>query len=80
MDDTKNKGNVLEELEYLLKYYAPFKKWMDTHPENVLYFSHVSQNEMISILSNLLKLSLKNLIGQGFDDAVNMTGKACNDI
>ena len=46
---------------------------MDMHPENVLYFSHVSQNEMISILSNLLKLSLKNLIGKGFDDAVTAT-------
>ena len=27
---------------------------MDTHPENVSYLSHVSQNEMISILSNLI--------------------------
>ena len=53
-DDSKNKGNFLEELEFLSKYHAPLRKWMDTHPENVSYFSHVSQNEMISILSNLI--------------------------
>jgi hypothetical protein len=143
--DSKNKGNFLEELEFLSKYHAPLKKWMDTHPENVSYFSHVSQNEMMSILSNLitelicneirsakyfsiqcdevtshkkafmsvilryvvdfkinercirlvrvssltgkslaevivdimkdLKLSLKDLIGKGFDGAANMSGK-----
>ena len=53
-DDSKNKGNFLEELEFLSKYHTPLRKWMDTHPENVSYFSHVSQNEMISILSNLI--------------------------
>ncbi|XP_028416040.1 zinc finger MYM-type protein 1-like [Dendronephthya gigantea] len=52
--DSKNKGNFLEELQFLSKYHAPLRKWMDTHPENVSYFSHVSQNEMISILSNLI--------------------------
>ena len=52
--DSKNKGNFLEELEFLSKYHAPLRKWMDIHPENVSYFSHVSQNEMISILSNLI--------------------------
>ena len=53
-DESKNKGNFLEELEFLSKYHAPLRKWMDSHPENVSYFSHVSQNEMISILSNLI--------------------------
>ena len=53
-DYSKNKGNFLEEPEFLSKYHAPLRKWMDSHPENVSYFSHVSQNEIISILSNLI--------------------------
>ena len=36
---------------------------MDTHPENVSYFSHVSQNEMISILSNLIADVICNEVG-----------------
>eukprot|EP00795_Rhopilema_esculentum_P007943 gene7943-13833_t len=52
--DSKNKGNFLEELEFVSKYHAPLRKWMDTHPQNVTNFSHMSQNEMISILSNLI--------------------------
>ena len=30
---------------------------MDTHPQNVTYFSHMSQNEMISILSNEVRVA-----------------------
>ena len=52
LTDSKNKGNFLEELEFLPKYQAPLRKWMDTHPQNVTYFPHTSQNEIISILSN----------------------------
>ena len=52
--DSKNKGNFLEELEFVSKYHAPLRKWMDTHPQNVTYFSHMSKNEMISMLSNLI--------------------------
>lgn len=61
-DNSKNKGNFLEELEFLSKYHAPLRKWMDTHPHNVTYFSHVSQNEMISILSNLISEIICNEI------------------
>ena len=53
-EDSKNKGNFLEELEFLSKYHLPLKKWMDSHPQNVSYFSHTSQNEMISILSDII--------------------------
>ena len=52
--DSKNRGNFLEELEFLSKYHAPLRNWMDTHPQNVTYFSHMSQNEMIGILSSLI--------------------------
>eukprot|EP00795_Rhopilema_esculentum_P016053 gene16053-7398_t len=52
--ESKNNGNFLEELEFVSKYHAPLTKWMDTHPQNVTYFSHMSQNEMIGILSNLI--------------------------
>ncbi|XP_028407825.1 uncharacterized protein LOC114530403 [Dendronephthya gigantea] len=52
--DSKHEGNFLEELQFLSKYHAPLRKWMDTQPENVSYFSHLSQNEIISILSNLI--------------------------
>ena len=51
---TPKTGNFLEELEFLSKYHTPLRKSTDTHPENISYFSHVSQNEMISILSNLI--------------------------
>ena len=35
------------------KYHQPLKDWIDKHPQNVSYLSHVSQNEMLAICSSL---------------------------
>ena len=50
----KNKGNFLEEIYFLAKYHQPLKDWIEKHPQNVSYLSHVSQNEMLDICSNLI--------------------------
>ena len=42
-----NKENFLEEIYFSSKY------WIDKHPQNVSYLSHVSQNEMLAICSSL---------------------------
>ena len=51
---SKNKGNFLEEIYFLAKYHQPLKDWIEKHPQNVSYLSHVSQNEMLDICSNLI--------------------------
>ena len=53
-EDFLNRGNFLEELQFLSKYHKPLRTWIEKHPGNVSYFSHVSQNEMIAIISNLI--------------------------
>ena len=50
---SKNKGNFLEEIYFLSKYHQPLKDWIDKHPQNVSYLSHVGQNEMLAICSSL---------------------------
>ena len=50
---SKDKGNFLEEIYFLSKYHQPLKDWIDKHPQNVSYLSHVSQNEMLAICSSL---------------------------
>ena len=50
---SKNKENFLEEIYFLSKYHQPLKDWIDKHPQNVSYLSHVSQNEMLAIRSSL---------------------------
>ncbi len=52
--DSANHGNFLEELLFLSKYDKPLKRWMETHPQNLSYFSPSIQNEMIGILSNMI--------------------------
>ena len=52
--DSANRGNFLEELLFLSKYDKPLKRWMETHPQNLSYFSPSIQNEMIGILSNMI--------------------------
>ena len=49
-----NRGNFLEELLFLSKYDKSLKRWMETHPQNLSYFSPSIQNEMIGILSNMI--------------------------
>ena len=51
---SKNKGKFLEEISFLAKYLQPLKDWIEKHPQNVSYLSHVSQNEMLDICSNLI--------------------------
>ena len=51
---SKNKGNFLEEIYFLAKYHQPLKDWIEKHPQNVSYLSHISQNEMLDICSNLI--------------------------
>ena len=51
---SKNKGNFLEEICFLAKYHQPLKDWIEKHPQNVSYLSHISQNEMLDICSNLI--------------------------
>jgi hypothetical protein len=53
-NDSANRGNFLEELLFLSKYDKPLKRWMETHPKNLSYFSPSIQNEMIGILSNMI--------------------------
>ena len=52
--DSANRGNFLEELLFLSKYDKPLKRWMETHPQNLSYFSPSIQNEMFGILSNMI--------------------------
>ena len=52
-DDSANRGNFLEELHFLAKYDKPLKRWIESHPQNLSYFSPSIQNEMIGILSNM---------------------------
>ena len=49
---SKNKGNFFWEIYFLFKYHQPLKDWIDKHPQNVSYLSHVSQNEMLVICSS----------------------------
>lgn len=48
-EDSSNRGNLPEELPFIDK---PLKHWIETHPENVSYFSASIQNEMLAILGN----------------------------
>ena len=57
---SKNKGNFLEEIYFLSKYHQPLKDWIDKHPQNVSYLSHVSQNEMLAICSSLTANAICN--------------------
>ena len=50
---SKNKGKFLEEIYFLSKHHQPLKDWIDKHPHNVSYLSHVSQNEMLAICRSL---------------------------
>ena len=51
---SNNKSNFLEEIYFLAKYHQPLKDWIEKHPQNVSYLSHVSQNEMLDICNNLI--------------------------
>ena len=57
--ESANRGNFLEELEFVAKYHEPLRKRMEKHPQNVSYFSHSTQNEMISIVSNMIEDMIK---------------------
>ena len=57
---SKNKGNFLEEIYFLSKYHQPLEDWIDKHPQNVSYLSHVSQNEMLAICSSLTANAICN--------------------
>ena len=50
---SKNTINFFEELQFLSKYHEPLREWMEKHQQNC-FFSHVSQNDMISVLSSLI--------------------------
>ena len=58
--DSTNRGNFLEEIHFLAKYHKPLRRWIDEHPQNLSYFSPSTQNEMISILANLVVGIIKN--------------------
>lgn len=55
-----NRGNFLEELCFIAKFDKPLKRWMESHPENLSYFSPSIQNEMIAILNKLINESIKS--------------------
>ena len=38
-EDLSNRGNFLEELAFIAKFDKTLTHWMETHPENLLYFS-----------------------------------------
>eukprot|EP00794_Sanderia_malayensis_P009282 gene9282-10262_t len=58
-DTAENRGNFLEELNFLAKYHQPLQKWIQQHPQNVSYFSPNTQNEMISVLSQVVTERIK---------------------
>ena len=51
---SKLKGNFPEKIYFLAKYHRSLKDWIKKHPQNVFYLSHISQNEMLNICSNLM--------------------------
>ena len=59
-EDSKNAGNFLEEIKFLAKYHPPLQLWLDKHPGNVSYISSVTQNEMISIWSDIITNRITN--------------------
>ena len=52
----------MEEVNFIAKYHSPLRKWLDCHPQNVSYLSHVSQNEMLSILSRAIEDTIRKEI------------------
>ena len=52
--------NFLEELYFLAIYDKTLKRWIETHPQNLSYFSPSIQNEMIGILSNMIIKIIKS--------------------
>lgn len=59
-EDSVNRGNFLEELAFIAKFHKPLERWMESHPENLSYFSPSIQNEMIAILNKLINESIKS--------------------
>ena len=57
-ENSSNRGNFLEELAFIANFDKTLTHWMETYPENLLYFSSSIQNEMLAILNKLINESI----------------------